>query len=768
MEVNNQNTEELSAWWRYGVLLVVIAGFSVLIWVSGNVYKAAAPIPQGVIDPSGKTLFTGSDIVAGQQIFLKYALMENGTLWGHGAYLGPDFTAQSLHLMVLDVAEELSRRDFNRSWDELNGDQQATVKGRIRDLMTGNRYDPVSKMLSFTESQAASYHSQLDWWKNFFADPNANRGLPRKALTDAEELRQLTAFFVWAAWASAANIPGKTYSYTNNFPYEPLLGNGPSVDAVVWSALSLISLLAGTAAVLFAFGRFNYLGWQGQRQHIHPQLLPGGANSEQRATLKFFIAASLLFLVQVLAGGALAHFRAEPGNFYGFNLSDVLPSNVLRSWHLQSGILWIATAYVGGGLFMASAIGQYVPKKQVAAIDVLFAALVVIVAGSLVGELIGVKQLLGKIWFWFGNQGWEYLEIGRAWQILLAVGLVFWVALIVRAVGPARKDPQQREISWLFIMAAAAIPVFYLPAFLFGSATHFSIVDTWRFWIIHLWVEGFFELFVTVMVAVLFYKLAMVSRQTATRVIYLDAILFLGSGIIGTGHHWYWTGQTNISMALSATFSAMEVVPLILLTLDASDFMRLMQSKCDICVERVNIPHRWTFYFLISVGVWNFIGAGIFGFLINLPVVSYYEVGTNLTANHGHAALMGVFGMLAVALLVFALRQVSTDQMWQRTQKYIAVSFWGLNIGLALMVAVNLFPTGVLQLSDVVTNGYWHARSPLFSNQPLIKFLEWLRMPADVIFIAAGVAPLAAATLLTYKQMLRSTKPAVKLVQDSP
>ncbi len=248
------------------------------------------------------------------------------------------------------------------------------------------------------------------------------------------------------------------------------------------------------------------------------------------------------------------------------------------------------------------------------------------------GEALGLKQLLGKMWFWFGSQGWEYLEIGRVWQILLVIGLIVWTILLVRGVGPARRDPAEREITTLFLLSAFAIPFFYLPAFFFNTASHFTVADTWRFWIIHLWVEGFFELFVTVMVAVMFYKLNMVTRQTATRVIYLDAILFLGSGIIGTGHHWYWTGQSAASLALSSTFSAMEVVPLILLTLDASDFMRLMRSECEICGQRIGIPHKWTFYFLISVGVWNFIGAGVFGFLINLPVVSYYEVGTNLTA----------------------------------------------------------------------------------------------------------------------------------------
>jgi nitric oxide reductase subunit B len=275
-------------------------------------------------------------------------------------------------------------------------------------------------------------------------------------------------------------------------------------------------------------------------------------------------------------------------------------------------------------------------------------------------------------------------------------------------------------------------------------------VDTWRFWIIHLWVEGFFELFATVMVAILYFLLGIVSRKTAARVIYLDAILFLGSGIIGTGHHWYWTGQSNITMGLSAVFSALEVVPLTLLTLDAWDFIKLTRGKCEVCGKEVAMPHKWAFYFLIAVGFWNFVGAGVFGFLINMPIVSYYEVGTMLTPNHGHAALMGVFGMLGLALLTFALRQVLNDKQWAGIEKYIRLGFWGLNIGLLLMVLITLFPGGVLQLVDVLNNGYWHARSQAFLGGSLIRFIEWIRIVPDLIFGVAGVLPIVIAALLAY------------------
>jgi nitric oxide reductase subunit B len=743
--------ETLSLFWRSAVVLVLIIGFAVLIWIAVRSYSDAPPIPMKVVNQSGETIFTREDILAGQQVFLKYGLMENGTIWGHGAYLGPDFAAEYLHTLALDGGEMLAKQNYNLSASSLNEVEKAAIDAGVQAMLKQNRYDPQNGTLVFTLSEATSYRNQIPKWTAYFSQPALNRGLLVKQIKDPREIEQLTAFFAWTAWASVASRPGKSYSYTNNFPYDPAAGNRPTGDAILWSALSLITLLGGTAIVLFSFGRFNFLGWRGKGEHIHPQMSPGVATQSQRATIKYFVVVAFLFLLQVLVGGATAHYRADPTSFYGIDLSNFFSSNIFRTWHLQLAIFWIATGYIGGGLFLAISLGGMEPKGQSKGVNLLFVALLIVAIGSLLGEMFGVLQLLGKLWFWFGHQGWEYLDLGRGWQVLLVIGLVIWLILVFRGTGAARRDSEQHEISTLFLCAALAIPLFYLPAMFFTGTSNFTVVDNWRFWIIHLWVEGFFELFVTTMVAVLFYKLGMVTRQTATRVIYLDAILFLGAGIIGTGHHWYWTGQSTINMALAAMFSAMEVVPLTLLTLDAWDFVKLSKGKCDICGEEISIPHKWTFYFMMAVGFWNFLGAGIFGFLINLPIVSYFEVGTLLTPNHGHAALMGVFGMFAVAFIVFAIRQVLPDEEWGGVEKYIRVSFWGLNIGLALMVILNLFPGGVLQLIDVLKNGYWHARGPEFLDQRITTLIEWLRLPADAIFILFGVVPLFISTGLTYR-----------------
>lgn len=752
-------TETLSPWWRRISLLTMALGFTVLVLLTVKVYHEAPPIPNQVTGPDGSDLFTGDDVRAGQQVFLKYGLMDNGTIWGHGAMLGPDFSAEYLHTLALHGATSLAQQRYGQSTDKLTPAQRAIVEAEVRTELKQNRYDPKSDVLTVSPAFGDWFRNQPGVWKEYFSTPKKNGGLSAATISDPVELKQLSAFVAWTAWASVANRPGTTHSYTNNFPYDPVAGNTPTADAVLWSALSLVFLLAGTALVLLAFGKFDYLGWKARPGYLHPKLLENRVTPAQRATLKYFAVVALLLLAQTLVGGAVAHYRADPGSFYGFDLAAWFPSNLVRTWHLQLAIFWIATAYVAGALFLASALGGGDPTGQKKGIDALFWALVVVVVGSLLGEWAGMRQLLPQLWFWFGHQGWEYLELGRAWQMLLAVALLFWFALLLRAVLPALRDPERREIAGLFLFAAIAIPVFYLPAMFFDGTTHFSIVDAWRFWIIHLWVEGFFEFFVTVMVAIIFLQFGVVSRLTATRVIYLDAILYFAGGFIGTGHHWYWTGQTSFNMALSALFSALEVVPLTLITLDAWDFVRLSRPSSDTMRERVEVPHKWTFYFLMAVGFWNFVGAGIFGFLINLPIINYFEVGTLLTVNHGHAAMMGVFGMLGIGLIVFVIRQTVSETLWRALEKYIRVGFWGLNGGLMMMVVMSLFPAGILQLVDVLENGYWHARSLAYTAGDLPRLLEWLRFPGDVVFIVFGAVPIVIAAGRAYLEgrKVRST-----------
>jgi nitric oxide reductase subunit B len=744
------DVSNLSPWWKHGAILVLIIGFSVLSFVTVLTYTNAPPIPERFTDAAGGLIFAGSDILKGQEVFLKYGLMEHGSLWGHGAYLGPDYSAEYLHRLGEVARDRIALEKYGKPFAQLSPDEQSVASARTVKVLKENRYDAASRTLVLSSGEVDAYRTQLSEWREYFSRKEAAPGLPDNYIQNPEEIKALTSYFAWAAWATTANRPGKDYSYTNNWPYEPIAGNRPSAGTYVWSALSLITLLAGLGLILFVVGKFDYLGWKGEGgvthiMHSAPHALK--LTPSQWATGAFFGIVALLFLAQAFLGGVLAHYRAEPGGFYGFDIARMLPYILARTWHLQLAIFWIATAWVGGGLFLAAWVGGAEPRGQKIGVYALLGALVVVVVGSLVGESLGINDKLGQLWFWFGHQGSEYLDLGRFWQLLLAVGLLFWLFLMFRALKPAIKSPGMRGLSSLFMYAAVAIPVFYLPALFYGPHTNFAVIDNWRFWIIHLWVEGFFELFATVLVAIMFHQMGVVSTKTATRLIYLDAILYLSGGIIGTGHHWYFSGQGMLNMGLAACFSAMEVVPLTLLTLDAWDFIKMRKAQCPTCGQDLARGQKWAIYFLMAVGVWNFVGAGILGFLINLPIVSYFEVGTTLTPNHGHAALFGVFGMLALAVLVFCLRAMQSDTVWKGTEKFIRVGFWGLNAGLALMIVLDLFPGGVIQLWDSIANGYWHARRLTFLMSGAYHKLEWLRMVGDMVFLLAGALPIALGVL---------------------
>ncbi|HEX6612420.1 MAG TPA: nitric-oxide reductase large subunit, partial [Rhodanobacteraceae bacterium] len=489
----------VSPWWLRTLGIVMVVGFGLLLMITVLAYRNAPPIPDRVADAQGNTVYTGDDIRDGQAVFLRYGLMDNGSIWGHGAYLGPDYSALALHRMGLDTAAALAMQRFGKPLDQLDDVQRAGVRAQAAVLLKTNRYDPVTRTLTLTAPEANAYRQQIGYWTDYFKKSSLNGGLKPDLITDPMELRQFTAFVDWAAWVSVANRPGDDFSYTNNFPYDPSVGNIATSGSLLWSALSLVVLLGGIATVLLIFGRFEHLGWV-SGAHVHPQVLPGAPSPAQRALVKYFVVVAILFLAQTLLGGAVAHSRAEPGDFYGFKIDSILPSNLLRTWHLQTAIFWIATAYVAAALFLGRTLRRDEPRALTAWVNLLFVAFAIVIFGSLIGEWLGMSGLLGKAWFWVGDQGWEYLEIGRLWQALMIVGLFAWFAMLWWLVRPKQVGEQARPLSRMFLIAALAIPMFYIPALFYGAKTNYTVVDMWRFWIIHLWVEGFFELFATTIV----------------------------------------------------------------------------------------------------------------------------------------------------------------------------------------------------------------------------------------------------------------------------
>lgn len=721
--------------WAQITILTLVVGFGILGYLAYRIYEDRPPVPAAVVSPEGAVLFTEDDVARGQLLFGKYGLMEHGTIFGHGAYLGPDFTADCI---------ERARESMHRHY---TAEGVADADARIVEDFKTNRWDPSRDVLTYTAAQVAAWEELVIHYRSWLGPAEKQSGLRRPSIAP-DEVKPLVAYFAWAAWVATANRNGESYSYTNNWPPAPAVGNTVTADAVLWSTLSLIALLAGIGATLFLFGRFKQLGWpEEQAPHAIAFRPPNEVRltSAQRATVWYFLVVAGLFLLQGLCGGANAHYHADPTSFFGIDVASWFPYALTRTWHLQLAIFFVASSYMAIGIFLAPMIAGREPAHQDKAALVLFGALVFVVIGSLIGIMLSYRGVIASpaaAW-WLGAQGWEYLDFGRVWQIALTAGLVLWLIIVFRGLGEKLRSEHPGSMPWLFFYSALSIPLFYAVGMLYGPKTHFAVVDFWRFWVVHLWVEDFLELFTTITVAYMFVLIGMVPERTATRLIYLEIILYSVGGVVGTMHHLYFSGAPVVHMALGAFFSAMEVIPLVLLTFEAWRFMRLGgaqpgETVVDTSDER--FPHKWAVMFLAAVGFWNFVGAGVFGFIINLPVVSYWEIGTQFTANHGHAAMMGVYGMLAISFFVFvAAYFVPRDEGRERAMK---LSFWSLNGGLAWMVSVNLFPIGVLQLHDALVNGYWHARSPEFFARADVRVLEWLRLPGDIVFIAGGIVPL--------------------------
>jgi len=724
-----QNRELLiSKVWIQAVLIVGLLGFLLLGILAYRTYTDEPPIPVKTVGSSGETLFTSQDILAGQEVFLKNGLMEYGSIYGHGAYLGPDFTADYLHRAAL-ITNEVN-----------GGSPRDTAQQQTISDFKSNRYDSSSGTLVFSTAQTEAFRRLVAHYGEFFSAPDTRNGLRPSTITDPEQIRQLTAFFCWTAWTAAALRPKLEYSYTNNWPPEPLVGNRPTADVVVWSVLSLVVLLGGTGLLLGAFGRWNFLGWHGREEQslsFRPPdcvaLTPG-----QKSCAWFFLVMAALFLMQTLLGGATQHYRAEISDFFGIDLARILPYNIARTWHVQLSLLWVTTSFLAAGIFLVPMITGREPKRQHWLSYGLLFALAIVVFGSMAGEYAGIRGWIERGWSWFGNQGFEYLDLGRFFQVLLSLGLTFWVILLFRGLRSRLRTEPMGNMPWLFFFSALAIPAFYAVGLLARTNFHFTTTDFWRFWVVHLWVEDFLELFTTVMVAYLFVLLGVVHERVALKVVYLDIILYSVGGMVGTMHHVYFSGEPAMHMAMGAFFSAAEVIPLTFLTLEAWSFLQLGTQQHS--TSRTPFPHLWAVMFLAAVGFWNFLGAGVFGFLINLPIVSYYEIGTALTANHSHAAMMGVYGMMAIGLAIFCLRYILPEESW--SDRAAKLSFWSLNLGLAWMVFATLFPLGILQLYHSVSTGYFEARSLGYISSHTNAILEWLRLPGDALFISGGVLPI--------------------------
>ena len=711
---------------------VIVLSFAVLGWTGVRIYQQAPPVPERVVTTDGRQVIGSDDILDGQNVWQSMGGMEVGSVWGHGSYVAPDWTADWLHREALFILDRWS--GTSEGFASLPEERRAELQSRLQQLLRRNTYDPVSRTVTIDPLRAEAFDANLAHYTDVFARGRDEYSIPPATLTDPEHVRKLAAFFFWTSWAASTNRPNDTTTYTSNWPHEPLVGNRPTADAIVWTGVSIIVLLAGIGlmASYYASTREHSLPDEAPR---NDPLLASVATPSQRALVKYFRVVSALILAQIVLGVVVAHYGVEGNAFYGIPLAGFLPYSIARTWHVQLGIFWIATAWLAAGLFIGPAVSGVEPKWQRLGVNVLFAALLLVVVGSMAGEWLSIKQRLGTgdAWFYLGHSGYEYIDLGRLWQVALLGGLFLWLTLLVRAIRPALRQPgDQRPLIVMFVIAATAIALFYLAALGAGRRTNLAVAEYWRWWVVHLWVEGFFEVFATVVIAFLFARLKLVAMRAAAQASVLSATIFLAGGIVGTLHHLYFSGTPTVVLALGSVFSALEVVPLLFVGFEAWENLRLSRSRP--WVQR----YRWPIYFFVSVAFWNLVGAGLFGFMINPPIALYYMQGLNTTPLHAHAALFGVYGMLGIGLMLFSLRALDPVTPWK--EGLVTFGFWATNIGLLAMVMLSLLPVGLMQTWASVEHGYWFARSPEFLHTGTIETFRWLRVIGDTIFAAGALA----------------------------
>jgi nitric oxide reductase subunit B len=723
-------------WWSLiGVLGVT---FCLLGWFGHEIYRQAPPIPQQVQNVEGKTLFGATDILDGQTAWQSIGGMQLGSIWGHGAYQAPDWTADWLHRELLAWLDLAAQQSYGKPYQDIGDDQQALLRHQLKREYRGNRL--LNGTLVLSERRVQAIAQTAAYYHALFGNDAALHGsresfaMKENTLPDAARREQLTHFFFWTAWAAATERDGQTATFTNNWPHDPLIDNHPTAENMVWSIVSIVVLLAGVGFLVW--------GWAFLRNHedgepkapLQDPLSLIKLTPSQKALGKYLLLVGALFGFQVLMGGVTAHYTVEGQDFYGVPLSKWFPYSLTRTWHLQSAMFWIATGFLAAGLFLAPFInGGKDPKWQKLGVDVLFWALVLVVVGSYAGNFLAIAQLMPQQWsFWLGHQGYEYVDLGRLWQIAKFAGIVFWLVLMLRAMIPALRQPGDKNLLALLAASVVAIGLFYGAGLFYGERTNLSVMEYWRWWVVHLWVEGFFEVFATTALAFIFTSMGLVSKRLATTATLGSASLFMLGGVPGTFHHIYFAGTTTPVMAVGATFSALEVVPLILLGHEAWENWRLKERAP--WMEQL----RWPLQFFIATAFWNMLGAGVFGFLINPPIALYYIQGLNTTPLHAHAALFGVYGSLALGFCLLILRYLRPNLRFN--DRLMKTGFWWLNGGLMLMIVTSLLPIGILQFYASASQGLWYARSETFMQQDLLQTLRWVRTFGDIVFLVGAFA----------------------------
>lgn len=713
-------------------VLVVAFVFNLIVMGAGAylTYEQSPERPDKIVGPDGKTLTTNDQIVSGKAIFQQNGLMNQGSILGNGAYFGDDYTADALDRVVTNMRQYVARERYETPYADLDEAEQASVNAVVEHQLEDNVIDDT---IELSAAEAYAYQQVRNAYVERYYRGAPEHGIPAKFVSSADDARRFADFALWTSLFSATDRPGSDNSYTNEWPFTPGAGNSAPVSAMLWSVFAMVILIAGGGAGIWLYKSIE-LSEPGTEGIDVPDPEEVTLSPSQFAAVRFVPVAAILFLVQTLLGGLMAHYYIEREGFYGIakalgiDAMATLPFAITKAWHIDLAVLWIATLWLGIGLFLPPLLTGYEPDNQKSLIHVLLGALFVVVVGGLIGIWLGAQGYIdGSLWWLIGNEGLEYLEVGRFWQIGLLVGFALWTALVARGFKPLLDREGRYGLAHMIIYAGGSIGLLFTASMLYTPKTSIVVTEFWRWWVVHMWVEGAFEFFVVAVTGVALVAMNLLSRRSAEKAVILEALLVMGSGVIGVSHHYWWIGLPEYWVPIGSLFSTLEFIPLVFILFEAINQYRAFMTAGEA------FPYRLPFMFIIASGVWNFVGAGALGFFINLPIINYYEHGTFLTVGHAHASMFGAFGFLALGMATYLLRFTTKPGAWD--SKNLKRAFWLLNVGLAWMVFVGDIPVGFLQLETVFTQGYDAGRSLAFYNRGLVQTLFWARLPGDILII---------------------------------
>lgn len=694
---------------------------SALIYYTANLHKEVPPIPKAVKSANGETLYTYDDIIEGKGYFQEFDLMDWGTLLGMGAYTGPDFSTEFLHYRTESLYDYYSNELYGKTKKDLNNVELGAVKARvIQDIKQQTHL--TEEGVTYTAASTAAFKKNVEFYKNILTNGDKARAFQGGVITP-KEAEKIAFFFDWSQLVASTYRTGTHRTWTNNWPNEPLIDQTLEFinhNVSLWELLALWTL-----TILLIYVSYEYL--LKRNEPVEPGLKITEIFKSQKKLLKYVPIVALLMVVQLFLGGYISHLYTDPQN--NFIVSQkILPFNVIRSMHTQIAVLWVAVGWLVGGLLIAPWVANK-DHKYPWLVDVLWLALLIIAVGSIYGLYMGATGQMRDVWFWFGNEGRELINIGRVWDIGLVIGLVFWFLLIISLI---RKAATNNPIVSTIIWAAFGIATLYIAGMMpiHKIMPNYTVDDYYRWWVIHLWVELTFELFAAGVIAFFTVSLGLISQKTAVRVMLFELFLIMLSGTLGVGHHYWWQGLDEYWIAIGGIFSALEPLPLALMVIEA------MKNKKEQIYSGKEFQFGTPFMWLAGSAVLNWIGAGFFGMVINTPTIDYFAHGTYLIMPHGHVALLGAFGYISIAFIYLTSKANSLANGLEWNDKWSKIGFWFLTIGV-LLFAIPTLIIGLHQTQVAHDMGYFYART----REALVSMKGWMwaRTVPDGMMIIGGI-----------------------------